>query len=213
MIFRNRGYLPHLEDKGATYFVTFRLAGTLPAEILANWKFEREDIEQEAQRQVRELSEYERQRLADLYSTRIEDYLDQHHGECWLRNPLVAGMVINALKHFDAARHDMHAFCVMPNHVHTVFTPIPDPGKLTSELIPILHSWKSFTSHKANQILKRKGKFWQEDYYDRVIRSDEDFAHSVQYTLQNPVKAGLCKTWSDWPWCGCSETIWKMLQD
>jgi REP element-mobilizing transposase RayT len=101
----------------------------------------------------------------------------------------------------------------MPNHVHVVFTVKSTGGELDSDLIPILHSWKSFTAHKANKLLKRHGEFWQSEYYDHLIRSEDEFSHYVNYTIQNPVKAGLCHAWREWPWTGCSEMIEMLMTE
>ena len=208
---RCRGYLPHLESPNSTYFLTFRLVGSVPIKIIENWKFERKGIQERAEKQSRPLSEYERERLKYLFSTRIEKYLDRLHGECWLKDPVIAQMVVDALKYFDGTRYQLHAWCIMPNHVHVVFTVISTAGELNSNLIPILHSWKSYTAHRANRILRRNGTFWQDEYYDRLIRSDEEFAHYIDYTLQNPLKAKLCRNWQDWPWGGCSEKVRQLL--
>jgi REP element-mobilizing transposase RayT len=210
-LLRYRGYLPHLESSNSTYFLTFRLIGSVPARVIENWKLERKEIRDRVERQKRTLTAYERKRLKYLFSVRIEKYLDQLSGQCWLKDPVLAKMVVDALKYFDGIHYNIHAWCVMPNHVHVVFTVTSKTGGLDSSLIPIIHSWKSYTAHKANKILKRKGAFWQDEYYDRLIRSNEEFAHYIDYTLQNPVKAKLCATWPDWPWNGCSEKVKQSL--
>jgi len=105
----------------------------------------------------------------------------------------VAQTVLDALKHFDGQRYDLLAWCIMPNHVHVVVCPLG-----THNLPEILHSWKSFTAKRANKLLQRQGQFWQEEYYDHLIRDEEDFNRSIQYVLDNPSKAGL----ADWRWCG-----------
>ena len=102
--FRTRGYLPHLENENSTYFVTFRLAGSLPRSVLDAWEFERKDIEDTAKAQKRPLSHYERKRLRDLYSQKVDKYLDRGEGNCWLQNPRIAELVVSALKHFDTIR-------------------------------------------------------------------------------------------------------------
>ena len=109
MVYRYRGYLPHLESPGAIYFVTFRLADALPKIVLDSWRFERQEIQQEADRQRRQLSEQEEERLKYLYSQKVEEYLDQLHGNCWLRNPIIAQLVVDVLKHFHEVRYYLHA--------------------------------------------------------------------------------------------------------
>jgi REP element-mobilizing transposase RayT len=210
-ILRCRKYLPHLESPDSTYFVTFRLTGSVPEKLIDSWRSERLEIIQPAEKQRRQLSKYEKERLEYLFSKNIERYLDQLHGECWLKDQAIAQLVVDTLKYFDGVRYRLHVWCVMPNHVHVVFTAISKGGKFDSDLIPILHSWKSYTAHRANKILRRQGAFWQNEYHDHVIRSDEDFAHCIDYTLLNPVKARLCQHWQQWQWSGCSEKIWRLL--
>jgi hypothetical protein len=78
----------------------------------------------------------------------------------------------------------------MPNHVHAVLR--PHEGQ---KLEKILHSWKSFTAKKANELLGRTGGFWQEEYYDHVVRDGEDFRNQIRYVLENP---RIGKTTADW---------------
>jgi len=83
----------------------------------------------------------------------------------------------------------------MPNHIHALIE--------TQEGFPladVLHSWKSFTSHKANELLRRNGEFWQREYLDRYVRNAEHYEKVVAYIEENPVKAGLVRLKTDWPW-------------
>ncbi|MFB3894127.1 MAG: class I tRNA ligase family protein, partial [Phycisphaerae bacterium] len=191
---RYGAYLPHWTKVGSTYAVTFRLADSLPAAVLDAWVKAREEIELRAKQQGRDLTYQERKELHVLHSTRIDSYLNQGHGECLLRDARIAELVQNALKHFDRDRYELVAWAIMPNHVHVIVTPMGSHG-----LPDILHSWKSFTATQANKLLGRQGKpFWQAEYYDHLIRDEDDFIHCVNYVLDNPAKAGL----EDWKWFG-----------
>jgi REP element-mobilizing transposase RayT len=81
----------------------------------------------------------------------------------------------------------------MPNHVHFLIKPINN-----HKISKIVQNFKSFTAHEANKILQRNGKFWQEDYFDRFIRNYEHFQKTIDYIENNPVKARLCKNYTDW---------------
>lgn len=162
-------------------FVTFRLADSLPAEKLLQWR--------------QELSHLPRDEKEAEYQRRIEEYLDRGEGDVWLSVPEVAVGVQNAFLHFDGERYELHAWVVMPNHVHALFT--PSEGQ---SLSAILHSWKSFTSKMANQLLGRRGDFWQEDYFDRFARNAEGFERFRFYIEMNPVTAGLCAEPEEWPY-------------
>ena len=171
-----RGYLPHLKAEGGIYFVTFRLADSLPQSAL---------------------DELERSK-PETRSKQIETYLDAGHGECYLRNPEIAQMVIQALKQFEGERYVLHDWVVMPNHVHLVIEP-----RGAHALSDILHSLKSYTTSEANRCLDRHGAFWQHESYDRLIRGQEEFDRCVQYVRDNPVRANLATTAVQYVY-GCS---------
>jgi len=188
---RDRGRLPHWEAATATYFVTFRLADSLPQGVLRKIIFARNDILLTAARAGREITGAERKRLMQLDARKIEKYLDSGAGKCFLRRPVVAQIVSNAINRFDGTRYRLFAWCVMPNHVHVVFQALAD-----NTLAAILHSWKSFTAKKANQALERSGEFWQREYYDHLIRDTAELIRAVGYVVNNPKKAGP----NNWLW-------------
>ncbi|MBA3850682.1 MAG: isochorismate synthase, partial [Opitutus sp.] len=109
--FHTRGYLPHLKVEGATYFVTFRLADSLPHEVLERLDAWRID-------QLRRANGGEAVALDEQMSVWIDEQLDRGSGACWLRDERVATLVANALRHFDGERYRLPAWVVMPNHVH-----------------------------------------------------------------------------------------------
>lgn len=119
--------------------------------------------------------------------------LNRNHGECLLRNESAAQIVANALKNFEGKRYALHAWCVMPNHVHVIFRP-HEGFSLTG----VLHSWKSFTAHAINKLLGRSGGLWQQESYDHLIRDQADLEHHINYVRNNPAKAGL----KNWKWVG-----------
>jgi len=189
---RRGAYLPHWTRRGATYFVTFRLADSLPRPVLEKWRSERKALGQEEQRLERSPAEEQRKRRVP-FSERMEAHLDAAHGACWLKRPRVAGVVRDALVRFDGERYELLAWCIMPNHVHLVVR--PGTGH---ELPDLLLSWKSFTGRQANKMLGRRGRFWQAEYYDHLIRDTDDLWRCVQYTYYNPERAGIAA----WPWRG-----------
>jgi REP element-mobilizing transposase RayT len=193
---RTRGRLPHWEARDAVYFVTFRLADSLPKKALAQIKFARTDIPATAAQMARTLSVTERIRLKNLHARRIEGLLDAGTGKCYLRGTLVAKCVVDVLRHFDGTRYQLYAWCVMPNHVHVVFRTLGD-----NTLEGILHSWKSYSSKKVNELLGRSGEFWQHEYFDHLIRNNREFERALRYVVENPEKARL----KDWPW------VWSII--
>jgi len=191
MTIRTRGRLPHWEAAGAIYFVTFRLADSLPQEVLEQIMFTRRDTIARAAQMGREVLASEQVRLKELHTRRMERFLDAGAGKCYLCNPAVAGFVANALRSFDGKRYRLFAWCIMPNHVHVIFQAFP-PDKLNQ----VLHTWKSFTAKEANKLLNRSGEFWQREYFDHLIRNAAEFNRVMQYVINNPKRAGL----KSWPW-------------
>ena len=176
----SRGYLPHFDGGELAQFITFRLHDSLPREVLIRWK---EELK------IATTSEAE-----SIMRRRLEAYLDQGHGSCYLQNQDVAAMVQNALLFHDRHKYRLIAWVVMPNHVHVLCTPCPGQS-----LASIMHSVKSFSSSEANKMLDRSGRFWQKEYFDRYIRNARQFAKTVSYIENNPVKANLCDRPEDWP--------------
>lgn len=188
---RTRGYLPHWEAGETAQMIGFRLADSLPSTLLKRWQEELGEL-------PHELATIERRK-------RIEAALDAGHGDAALAVPLVADMVEKTFLHFDGDRYRLQAWVVMPNHVHLIATLLRD-----WTLADIVHSWKSFSSKKANLLLGRAGTFWAREYFDRVIRDGNHFANAVAYIERNPVSAGLCGRPESWryssAWSGRSSS-------
>jgi Rad3-related DNA helicase/REP element-mobilizing transposase RayT len=201
---RQGAFLLHWTKESAVYAVNFRLADAVPAEVLEAWKRERDDIVLRAKQLDRPIAEHERKRLDDLHSEKVEAFLDAGRGECWMNDPRVAALVAGALKHFERDRYRLLAWCVMPNHVHAVVQPIGSHA-----LEEIVHSWKSFTAHKANKLLGREGPFWMAEAYDHLIRDQDDLRHAVEYVLGNPSKAKL----DGWKWIGGDPEVLGLTAD
>lgn len=129
----------------------------------------------------------------------LQEMLDHHEppltsGRCILRDHAIATLVQDSLLHFDRSRYYLSAWCIMPNHVHTVVTPIQG-----FQLNEVLHSWKSFTAHQINKMTQHSGEVWERESFDHMIRTCEHWSNLVEYTCQNPVVAGMCTTPDTWP--------------
>ena len=175
--------LPHWQQEGAVYFVTFRLADAVPKELLDRWNDERD---QWLRLHPPPLTPAQEREYHERFTGEIERCLDAGHGSCALRKPEVAKLVGDALQYFDGERCHQVAWVVMPNHVHALFIPRP-PWTLEK----LLHSWKSFTAHAINKACGMEGTVWQKDYFDRLVRDEKHFANCVRYIRRNRVKASL----------------------
>ena len=185
-----RLHLPHWRQPGVTYFLTTRLADSLPQAKLAEWHHEREcwlrargcrtpaDLET--------LPAKERRDFHRHFTAKFHAWLDAGFGACWLRRLDAAQTVAGALRFFDGQRYALGDFVVMPNHRHVLVTPAPD-----HELSDIVRSWKTFTARQINGLLGRTGAFWQAETYDHIVRDEEQLAHYRRYIADNPAKANL----------------------
>ncbi len=188
--FYSRLYLPHFEGGPITQFATFCLWDAVPRVLLRRW-------EEELRLLTKTEQEIERRR-------RIEAYLDRGEGQAWLKIPALADLVQHAFQFFHQQRYDLHAWVIMPNHGHVLFTP-----REGYAMGSILHSWKSYTSNKANEYLGKQGEFWFPESFDRYIRNSEHYFRVRQYIENNPVKAHLCRRPEDWQW---SSAYWRCFR-
>lgn len=200
--------LPHWDQEGGTYAITFRLEDSLPQAVIDAYCDERSKLKDlilrenenlktlsgdEARAAAKRLVEY-RGKRAGLKSSMIDPELDRGYGDCWLgNNREIAKIVADAVRFFDGERYELIAWCVMSNHVHMVIRPFDGHSRGD-----ILQSIKSFTAKKANAILGGEGAFWQKESYDHLVRDEEDFFNQVSYVLGNPEAAGLL----EWEWMG-----------
>ena len=184
----SRGYLPHLKREGGVYFVTWRLAGSLPQSLVLQLKRARAEALRVGKSSSRDI---ERTNFR-----RVEQCLDSGLGACWLRQAKIADLVTDGLRFHDGEWFDLKSWVVMPNHVHAVIQPLGN-----HLLGGILKSLKQFTARKANAMINRVGQpFWQRESYDHLIRDRDELERIKRYIIRNPVKAGLCQTPEDWPW-------------
>jgi len=182
----SRGYLPHRDAAHLIQSVTYRLADSLPQEKLKL-------LDDELALLAGDQREREQRK-------RIEAWLDAGMGCCALRHPEVARYIQESFLSFHGKRYSLHAWCIMPNHVHVLLEPRTD-------LATIVQGWKSFTSRwvlRQNQWLglriPKPDQLWMREYWDRYIRDAGHYQKALDYIQQNPVKAGLCRRPEDWPW-------------
>jgi putative DNA methylase len=165
--------LPHWDVVGQPLFVTFRLRDTLPPNRI-----------------------FPPERMSDGRTfVAMDRFLDAGRiGPTFLKQAEIAQIVWQSIKdgeHF--GRYDVHAFVIMPNHVHLLVTPYVTSRQWLGPL-------KGFTGHTANKLLGRSGAFWQDESYDHLVRNDRSFHQIRQYIEWNPVHAGLATAPDEFPW-------------
>lgn len=216
---------PHLHPPSATLFVTFRLADSIPKEMIRSYQAQKDWLEQEEIRLHKlrladdssDLSAHQ-ERIWQFHRNwfkKFEDVLDAATiGPTWLKDESVATIVADALHWRDGKVYRLDAYCIMSNHVHAVFAPYLSEDDLRIKQVKagilyesdkppldvIMHSLKSWTANQANALLGRSGEFWQHESYDHVVRDDAEYDRIINYVLRNPVKAGLVQTWQEWRW-------------
>ena len=190
----HRRNLPHLYFDEGVYFITYRLADSLPSSKVAEIKAAIESLETNDDEKFK--------RLLKKY----DDFLDSGlYGKNHLTNPEVAEICKYTLHHPDGKEFKLICYSIMPNHIHIVFELIEGNRGISK----IMQSIKRMSARKSNQILNRTGKFWQDESYDHVIRDNEEYVRIVNYVLGNPVKAGLVSQWDQWQWTYCKPDILK----
>src|SRR5262245_52204649 len=234
-----RRNLPHIQPPEATLFVTFRLEGSIPEPVLEQWRIEKKRLEMTLLRWIAisppetipdpEDVVEEKVKFQRRWFKKFEDLLDGAvTGPLWLKEERLAGIVDEALRHLDGEVYRLDAYCVMPNHVHTVFAPFlteklakelaegafkrkkdvlnkclpadTDEGVIKVVLASIMQSIKGWTARQCNLALQRQGQFWQHESFDHVIRHQAEWERIVNYVVNNPVKAGLAEDWQGWKW-------------
>jgi putative transposase len=187
------GSLPHWNQPGVTYFVTFRTADSVPQSLLRSWHRRRDEWLR--RHGVDSTGDWKEQLISrpeislqyhKTFTRPFMDYLDRGYGECLLRDERAARIVANTLQHFEGERYHLGDFVVMPNHVHLLVCLIG-----TTEIESKCRSWKKYSACEINRLFGRTGRFWQEESFDHLVRSPEQFEHFERYIADNPKKARL----------------------
>lgn len=191
--------LPHLFSEHHPVFITYRLKFSLPRPLIkelntrkAQWQRELQNMKQEE----RELAQIgENALLFEWYDellARSEDLPKTLH------RADITEIIASAFMYFDNVQCQMLAYCIMPNHVHVLFAPMKQESGEIFAPSRIVYSWKRWTANQINKVLGRKGGFWQQESYDRMVRDEEELLRTINYIVQNPVKAGLVDKWRQW---------------
>lgn len=177
----SRGYLPHWDFAKSIQAITFRLADSVPKNVILKWKQELSSIADDSLREK------------ELHR-RIAKYEDAGYGETILADKDCATFVQDKLIANHGISYKLIAWVIMPNHVHVLIR-ILDGYSLS----PIIQQWKGASAVEINRHLNRLGTVWAPDYYDRYIRDENHLYDSIAYICNNPVNAGLCEKPENWP--------------
>lgn len=189
---------PHYQLSDAITFITWRLAFTLPKHLI--------ELFQELTNAATDTGKKtDRERLNQHNAYILGKFWEYDQGLGDFRQPgfslndsLIAEIVTGAFRYFDGTKYVLHAFCVMSNHIHLVIAARKNEQGAYFLMSNIVQSLKRFTANQINKTLGKGGQIWDDYYFDRIIRDYDDYRNVINYTLNNPVKAGLVDDSSKW---------------
>jgi urease accessory protein len=181
-----RGYLPHWDFADSVQAISFRLADSLPNQLVRDWKRELLATINSPDHQIAQNAQAELQK-------RISRYEDACHGSCLLGKVDHAKVMQDALIKGHGIHYKLIDWCIMPNHVHVLI-------RLTGDLPlgTIVKQWKGPTAVEINRLEGLSGSLWMAEYYDRLIRDLDHLQNAQAYIRNNPVTAKLCGKPEDW---------------
>jgi putative transposase len=185
---------PHWSQVGAIVFLTIRTRDSIPKEVIERWEREKQDwlvlrghpADIHWSELVPTLQDDERLAFKKVFNRARESFLDTCHGACVMRQSALSMIVADSFVHFDGDRYCMGDFIVMPNHAHLLVAfATPDALKTQCD------SWMHYTGWQINLALEQSGKFWQQEPFDHLVRSPEQYEYLRHYIADNPKKANL----------------------
>ena len=203
-----RKNLPHFQQPGQAYFVTWCLHDAIPAKALERYSLMLKNAKSEIEIAIsNDLDEKIIVELKIKYYNLRKQYMkafdDLLHVQSEFSTDLSKDenrlILIDALRFWERKKLENYAFCIMPNHIHWVFRTFEkDENAKPVYLQDILQSVKRYSANKLNKIAGKTGTVWQSESYDTTIRDNIHLHNAIEYTCNNPVTAGLVKEWTDW---------------
>ncbi len=189
------GSLPHWQNSGCTYFITYRLADSLPSSVVHRIESERkqwlsahgvDSKDSDWKQQIQKLGLLDFAAYQRFVAEMFEGELDSLHGDCILRNVTVATLVGDSLRFFDGIRYSLAAYVVMPNHVHVLVC-----FRKGHSMLKQCYGWKHFQASQINKLLGTSGPVFQAESFDHLVRDRDHFWKFCDYIANNPRKAKL----------------------
>jgi len=194
--------LPHIQPVDAVFFISYRLAFSLPVAFYRKLQTYRQEFENKLKLQEKLMSE-SKSKMCNNFNKKIFNLTDKFIANYigspqWLKNHQVANVIVENLFKWDDIRYELLCYCIMPNHVHILIKPLLKEEREPFSLARIMQAHKGYTASQSNKILKRRGQFWQYESYDHYVRDYEELLRIVRYILYNPVKAGFVNDHEKW---------------
>lgn len=181
----HRRNLPHYYIPHSTYFITFRVKNSIPLNklLFIKNKYDKLRLKQKNHSTINENYFYE-------YDLLLNDFKSCKY----LDNQELSDIVKGELYKYDGKEYKLICYSIMPNHVHLIFHLTENARSISK----IMQSIKRVSAYKINLKLKRNGSFWQSESYDHIVRNEKELLDIINYTLLNPVKAGIVENWKDY---------------
>lgn len=171
-------HLPHILQDGKLMFLTWRLADSLPQTVLKDYVQKKELFILTHPLPWNEETTIEYHKTI---SNSIEKYLDNGYGSCLLSIPATRKILEDALLHYDGNRYSLHGYVIMPNHVHVLAH-----GFDEEDLLKLINSVRKYSAARINASSGRKGRLWNKEIFDRLIRNEKHYASVLNYIKLNP---------------------------
>ncbi len=181
----HRRNLPHLYYNEGMYFVTYRLKNSIHSDVLKRLHLPLQNLNTTKFNEI--FKEYDS--ILDKSSNAVH-YLNQ---------PEIMEICKSSLHYYDGKEYKLICYCIMPNHIHIVLELISNERYIGD----IIGSIKKYSARRANNVLHKKGAFWQAESFDRLIRDETELYFIIKYVLLNPVNAGLIENWREWKGTYC----------
>ena len=204
-----RHYLPHYQQPGQAYFITWSLKDAVPAKALHSYTLKLEMLKshitmhklEKSENFIIESLEDEYHAIRRKYIKAYNDLLDAERNPIInLSKPEYTEIIIGSLKFWEGKKLNNCAYTIMSNHVHWVFEVLEKDEKGNPVYLQdIMQSVKRFSANRINKLENRQGHLWQKENFDTTIRDNKHMYNAVNYTLNNPVAAGLVTDWKLWP--------------
>ena len=202
-------FLPHFQQPGQAYFVTWNLKDVIPKKALSRYTDDLDILKAQIDLYKSQHSDDSiiKKLTAQYILTRkkyIKAYDDllalNKNRVVDLSKPENLNIIIEAIRFWEGKKLQNYACCIMPNHVHWIFKIMEnDLEGNPIYLQDIMHSVKRQTAIKINKFEGRSGALWQKESFDTTIRNEEHLYYAIEYTLNNPLNAGLATNRNDWP--------------
>ncbi|MCB2379970.1 hypothetical protein LGH70_20415 [Hymenobacter sp. BT635] len=189
---------------GETLFVTFRLAGSVPARAFRELHQQR----QQAQNEARALPDAAAFRAAHHRAEKVffagfDKLLDAATvGPTFLEKEKIADIVAGELLLLEELGFRVLCFALLPNHVHAVLHLPVGSGVSCHKALQLLHQRTAAQCRRVvRALLPAEADFWQTGSYDYAVHDAAELPRLVAYVVGNAARSGKTGRWLNWPYC------------